>query len=292
MRIVYVVALTIGLLSPAYAVPRPISVPIENTVGSLQARGPSKSPQPKDVGLHISYTGFSAKKASEEDSDTAADTVQGYLNTIYEKRQISFAGSTFYFFQDNKGTVRFTVMDPVGQRIESLGIRFFWSSLAVQVMGKLGWIRVGLYSALLVFSFILLALSCARINYTLHIPRGDPLNGGRDFYDPVIPELIFTTLVTMSWSGLMLFVFFDNALKLRFLRLYGDELIGLAILWIFWIGGAGAASSLWGDLSFCQQFEACRILSALEAFAWLGIPFLFYSRACNSYRILVFTSRW
>ncbi|KAJ3901254.1 hypothetical protein F5879DRAFT_346955 [Lentinula edodes] len=123
MRIVYVVALTIGLLSPAYAVPRPISVPIENTVGSLQARGPSKSPQPKDVGLHISYTGFSAKKASEEDSDTAADTVQGYLNTIYEKRQISFAGSTFYFFQDNKGTVRFTVMDPVGQRIESLGIR-------------------------------------------------------------------------------------------------------------------------------------------------------------------------
>lgn len=144
MRIVYVVALTIGLLSPAYAVPRPISVfvvqirgrffwlnvchflliqvPIENTVGSLQARGPSKPPQPEDVGLYVSYTGVSKKKASEEDSQTAADTVQGYLNTIYNKRAISFAGSTFYFFQDNERTVRFTVMDPMGQRIESLGI--------------------------------------------------------------------------------------------------------------------------------------------------------------------------
>ncbi|KAJ3889518.1 hypothetical protein GG344DRAFT_67070 [Lentinula edodes] len=120
MRIVYVVALTIGLLSPAYAVPRPISVPIENPVGSLQARGPSEPLQPE---LHVSYTGVSAKKASKEDSDTAADTVQGYLNTIYKKRQISFTGSTFYFFQDNKGTVRFTVMDPARQQIESLGIR-------------------------------------------------------------------------------------------------------------------------------------------------------------------------
>ncbi|KAJ3785655.1 hypothetical protein GGU10DRAFT_312511 [Lentinula aff. detonsa] len=135
---------------------------------------------------------------------------------------------------------------------------------------NLGWIRVGIYGALLVFSFILLALSCARINYTLHLPRGDPLNGGRDFYDPVIPELIFTTLVTIGWSCLMLFLFFSDAVRSRFPRLYGDELIGLVILWFFWIGGAGAASSIWGDLSFCQQFQACRILSALEVFAWFG----------------------
>ncbi|KAJ4490728.1 hypothetical protein J3R30DRAFT_126076 [Lentinula aciculospora] len=137
-------------------------------------------------------------------------------------------------------------------------------------MGKLRWIRIGLYGALLAFSLILLALACARINYTLHIPRGDPLNGGRDFYDPVIPELIFATLITLGWSSLMLFLFFSNTLNLRFPKLYGDELIGLAILWFFWIGGAGAASRLWGDLSFCQQFQACQILSALEAFAWIG----------------------
>ncbi|KAJ3878039.1 hypothetical protein F5051DRAFT_240270 [Lentinula edodes] len=123
MRIVYVVALTIGLFSPAYAVPRPISVPIENPVGSLQARGPSEPLQPKDVELYISFTGASTKKPSEDESKLAKDTVQGYLDTIYDKRQVSFRESTFYFFQDNKGTVRFKVMDPVGQLIKSLGIR-------------------------------------------------------------------------------------------------------------------------------------------------------------------------
>ncbi|KAF5365138.1 hypothetical protein D9757_012617 [Collybiopsis confluens] len=119
------------------------------------------------------------------------------------------------------------------------------------------------------FSLILFAISCARINYTLHLPRGDPLNGGRDFYgtrcwikmaiyegllpsvpylysriDPVVPELIVTTLISM----------------LPFPRMYGDELIGLTMLWLLWIGGAAAAS----------QFQACQLLSALEAFAWLG----------------------
>ena len=28
--------------------------------------------------------------------------------------------------------------------------------------------------------------------------------------------------------------------------------------------------SIWPDLNFCYQFEACRILTAMMAFAWLG----------------------
>ncbi|KAE9398865.1 hypothetical protein BT96DRAFT_713522 [Gymnopus androsaceus JB14] len=135
---------------------------------------------------------------------------------------------------------------------------------------KIGWIRAGLYVALLIFSFILFALSCARINYTLHLSRTDPLNRGISFYDPVIPELIFTTLVTMAWSGLMLVLFFSDALKIPFLKRHGEELIGIIVLWFFWVGGAAAASALWGDLSFCQQFQTCQVLSALEAFAWFG----------------------
>ncbi|KAF9064777.1 hypothetical protein BDP27DRAFT_1193957, partial [Rhodocollybia butyracea] len=134
----------------------------------------------------------------------------------------------------------------------------------------LSWIRVGLYGALLVFSLGLLVLACARINYTLHLASTDPLNNGKAFYDPVVPELIFTTLITMGWSGLMLFLFFNNTSKIQFLRLYGDELIGLVLLWLLWIGGAASATTLWGNLSFCQQFSPCQIISALETFAWFG----------------------
>ena len=32
----------------------------------------------------------------------------------------------------------------------------------------------------------------------------------------------------------------------------------------------GVNQAIWGDLSWCSQFQACRILSAMMAFAWLG----------------------
>lgn len=32
------------------------------------------------------------------------------------------------------------------------------------------------------FSALLLILTCVRLGYTLHLPRGDTLNGGVDFY--------------------------------------------------------------------------------------------------------------
>ncbi|KAJ3767996.1 hypothetical protein FB446DRAFT_753050 [Lentinula raphanica] len=127
-------------------------------------------------------------------------------------------------------------------------------------MIHLGLIRAGLYATLLVFTFILFVLCCVRINDTLQV----------NFYDPVVAELLFTSIVTMLWCALMLCIFFVTTLKFEFLRLYWQELIGLVILWFFWIGGAAAASSIFGDLSACQQFRACQILSALLAFAWLG----------------------
>ena len=38
-----------------------------------------------------------------------------------------------------------------------------------------------------VFSGLLFILTAVRLNYTLHLPRGDPLNGGRDFYGAFLP---------------------------------------------------------------------------------------------------------
>ncbi|KAK7455821.1 hypothetical protein VKT23_010855 [Stygiomarasmius scandens] len=136
-------------------------------------------------------------------------------------------------------------------------------------MPEIGLIRIGLYVTLLVFSFILFCLCCARIHYTTTLGPPDPLNGGRRFYDPSVAELIFTTLVTMMWIAFMLFMFFRR-MELAFPRLFRDELIIMLILWLFWLGGTAAATAVWPDLTWCQQFEPCRVLSALLAFAWLG----------------------
>jgi len=127
-------------------------------------------------------------------------------------------------------------------------------------------LRIGLYGGLILFSFILFCLSAARLNYTT---RGNSTKGGRVFYDPIVVEILITTLLTIPWSifiGWSIHKRYEN----RYLSTFRGEIIGLSILWIFWIAGAAGASHPWGSLSWCQQFEACRILSALVAFSWLG----------------------
>ncbi len=67
-----------------------------------------------------------------------------------------------------------------------------------------------------VFSIVLLGLTSARIHYTSDLPAGDPLNDGVSFYgernvtaiteprlkyfpDPIVVELLVTTILTMAW---------------------------------------------------------------------------------------------
>ncbi|KAF8663690.1 hypothetical protein AX16_000865 [Volvariella volvacea WC 439] len=130
-------------------------------------------------------------------------------------------------------------------------------------------LRLCLYLALALFSFILFALSAARLHYTTNLPVGDSLNGGIDFYDPVVAELLVTTLFTMIWCGLIIYIMFHR-FERKNVTTFAIELGGLAVLWLFWISGAAVASSMWGNLSWCQMYEPCRVLSALVAFCWLG----------------------
>jgi len=130
-------------------------------------------------------------------------------------------------------------------------------------------LRIGLYAGLILFSFILFCLSVARLNYTTHLHSGDSTNSGGVFYDPIVVEILVTTLLTIPWSifiGWSIHKRYEN----RYLSTFRGEIIGLSILWIFWIAGAAGASHPWGSLSLCQQLEACRVLSALVAFSWLG----------------------
>ncbi|KJA26573.1 hypothetical protein HYPSUDRAFT_63831 [Hypholoma sublateritium FD-334 SS-4] len=128
---------------------------------------------------------------------------------------------------------------------------------------------MSLYAALVFWSFVLFCLSAARLGYTTHLPRGDPLNNGHSFYDPIVVEILFTTLITIPWAVVMIMSIhkrWEHPVYSTFVA----EIVGLSVLWVFWIVGAGGATHPWGALGFCQQFNACRVLSALVAFAWLG----------------------
>ncbi|KAI0061352.1 hypothetical protein BV25DRAFT_1826861 [Artomyces pyxidatus] len=130
-------------------------------------------------------------------------------------------------------------------------------------------LRICLYCVLFAFSLVLFGLTADRLHYTTHLSSNDPLNSGKSFYDPIVAELLFSTLLTMFFVPFIVHAIAkrrDNGLVYTF----AAEIGTLSVLFIFWLVGAAIASSLWGDLGWCQHFEACRILSALVAFAWLG----------------------
>jgi len=126
-----------------------------------------------------------------------------------------------------------------------------------------------MYGLLAFFSSIVLCLSAARIHYTTHLQKDDPLNNGGSFYDPIVAELLFTMLLTIPWSIFIIYSI-HKRYENPYLSTFLGEVIGLSILWLFWIVGAAIASTIWGNLEWCQTFSACRLLSALLAFSWLG----------------------
>jgi len=130
-------------------------------------------------------------------------------------------------------------------------------------------IRIILYGILILICVILLGLTGGRIHYTTHLPKGDPLNGGKDFHDPVVVELLVTSIFSIIWSIYISVVILQRH-EHRLLSTIGGELLGLGILFLFWLPGAGVATHMWGNLRFCWQYHQCRLLSALVAFTWLA----------------------
>ncbi|KAJ7459778.1 hypothetical protein FB451DRAFT_1271510 [Mycena latifolia] len=129
-------------------------------------------------------------------------------------------------------------------------------------------LRIASYAILVLFSFIDFCLTIARLSYTNHLPRGDTLNHGKDFYDPDIVELLVTTMISIAWA---LFVIraIHKRVEDNLVSTFRGELVGLFVIWMFWLVGTAIATSQWGSLGFCQEFEPCRVLSAIVAFSWL-----------------------
>jgi len=131
-------------------------------------------------------------------------------------------------------------------------------------------IRIICYVVLFVFSVVLFGISAARLHYTTHLPSNDPLNGGKNFYDPIVAELLVTSLLTMFWAPTIAHAVHAKHEHNEYLSSFLFELTGLGLFFVFWIVGAGIATSSWGNLHFCHQYQACRLLTALVAFAWMG----------------------
>ncbi|KAJ7505398.1 hypothetical protein B0H11DRAFT_1978514 [Mycena galericulata] len=135
-------------------------------------------------------------------------------------------------------------------------------------------LRIASYAVLALFSFIVFGLTIARLSYTNNLPRGDPLNRGRDFYgsnihNPDIVELLVTTMMSIVWAVFVIRTI-HRRVEDNLVSTFRGELVGLFIIWMFWIVGTSIATTQWGSLGFCQEFEACRVLSAIVAFSWLS----------------------
>jgi hypothetical protein len=133
----------------------------------------------------------------------------------------------------------------------------------------LGIIRTFFYCIFGAFSMVLFGLTAARLHYTTHLPLGDPLNNGKSFYDPIVAELLFSSLFGMAWA-IYAVLTIHHMREDRWIFSFAAEILVLSILFLLYLVGAAIATSIWGNLSFCHQFQACRILTVMVAFAWMS----------------------
>ncbi|KAI9059085.1 hypothetical protein FKP32DRAFT_1580519 [Trametes sanguinea] len=129
-------------------------------------------------------------------------------------------------------------------------------------------LRLPLYIALWICAVVLLILTSVRLNYTLDLPKGDPLNGGVDFFDPIVAELLVCSLLGLGTIPFVMHWVPHPITSEASANLF--ELAALSILWLLWLVGCVVSTSIWPNLAFCAQFAPCRVLTAMMAFAWLG----------------------
>ncbi|RDX47973.1 hypothetical protein OH76DRAFT_1456489 [Lentinus brumalis] len=135
-------------------------------------------------------------------------------------------------------------------------------------MASLNGLRVGLYVVLWLFSAVLLGLTATRLHYTLFLPAYDPLNNGQPFYDPIVAELVVTSILALFWSSYIIHVIHRSYDYGRFSS-FAFELFGLLSLFAMFLVGAAIASTFWGNLFWCHTYWQCRVLTVMVAFSWL-----------------------
>ncbi|KAK0450331.1 uncharacterized protein EV420DRAFT_749284 [Desarmillaria tabescens] len=130
--------------------------------------------------------------------------------------------------------------------------------------------RVALYALLWPIAVILLGLTAYRIHFTKSQGVG---------YQPIIVELLVSSIFTVLWVP-MLMIFAERASSSRdnantarrHPKHLPFELLGLAILWLFWLVGAVyTINRILPGHNWCAfSGKQCNIMTAILAFAWIG----------------------
>ena len=135
-------------------------------------------------------------------------------------------------------------------------------------------LRIFLYVFLLLVAAVVIGLSAARLNYTTRGLTEDDRDFFRiSYYNPIVVELLVTAILTLLVSLFMLPIFFSHKRHPERTSIpftFRGEFIFLIPLWILWLVGAAYNQHQFGNLRRCWYIDACRILTALEAFAWIG----------------------
>ncbi|KAF8060190.1 hypothetical protein FPV67DRAFT_334474 [Lyophyllum atratum] len=136
-------------------------------------------------------------------------------------------------------------------------------------------VRIALYTALAIFSIVLMGLTAARIAHTKSLGLG---------YNPIIAELLSVSILSFLWS-LPIMWCIGRRFEGGYASSYLTELLGLFVLWVMYLVGAAIHATLFHNANVCWGISPqCRIMTAIQAFAWINwiiISFLILAALAN-----------
>ncbi|KAF5378574.1 hypothetical protein D9615_007125 [Tricholomella constricta] len=136
--------------------------------------------------------------------------------------------------------------------------------------------RIALYALLAVFSIILIGLTASRIHHTKSLSSPDPLHAGFGYYDPIVVELLVTSIFSFLWALPLMFCIGART-EAGFIGSYLFEMVGLFILWVMYLVGAAIFSHKFHGVSFCRGFfNQCRVVTAILAWSWINWAIVFF----------------
>ncbi|KAL5479113.1 hypothetical protein ACEPAI_2401 [Sanghuangporus weigelae] len=126
--------------------------------------------------------------------------------------------------------------------------------------------RRALYALLWMIAVVELGLTAYRIHHTRSL---------FGFYDPIIVELLVTSILTITLIPVILLtlrgILRPSRKRLGFLH---SESVRNLILWIMWLVGGAIATHKWPRRSFAGPGKQGRILTTIIAFAWIEFGLL------------------